>query len=76
MLLALALNCSVFYYEIMEDKWKAVQLAKIHFDAAVEELDKLDEESYKDSTLMMALLRDNVTLWTSDGDDDDDDYNK
>ena len=24
------------------------------------------EESYKDSTLIMQLLRDNLTLWTSD----------
>ncbi|KAF5318955.1 hypothetical protein D9611_013706 [Ephemerocybe angulata] len=26
----------------------------------------LSEESYKDSTLIMQLLRDNLTLWTSD----------
>ncbi|MCD9638008.1 hypothetical protein HAX54_021617 [Datura stramonium] len=30
------------------------------------ELDSLSEESYKDSTLIMQLLRDNLTLWTSD----------
>ncbi|KAJ1881509.1 Regulatory protein PHO2, partial [Coemansia sp. RSA 486] len=29
-------------------------------------LDNLSEESYKDSTLIMQLLRDNLTLWTSD----------
>lgn len=29
------------------------------------ELDTLSEESYKDSTLIMQLLRDNLTLWTS-----------
>ncbi|KAH3683560.1 hypothetical protein WICPIJ_005468, partial [Wickerhamomyces pijperi] len=28
--------------------------------------DTLSEESYKDSTLIMQLLRDNLTLWTSD----------
>ena len=36
------------------------------FDEAIAELDTLDEESYKDSTLIMQLLRDNLTLWTSD----------
>ena len=36
------------------------------FDDAIAELDMLDEESYKDSTLIMQLLRDNLTLWTSD----------
>ena len=30
-------------------------------------MDTLDENLYKDSTLIMQLLRDNLTLWTSDG---------
>ena len=38
------------------------------FDDAIAELDTLSEESYKDSTLIMQLLRDNLTLWTSDAD--------
>jgi len=29
-------------------------------------LDNVSEDSYKDSTLIMQLLRDNLTLWTSD----------
>jgi 14-3-3 protein epsilon len=41
-------------------------LAKQAFDDAIAELDTLSEESYKDSTLIMQLLRDNLTLWTSD----------
>jgi len=41
-------------------------LAKQAFDEAIAELDTLSEESYKDSTLIMQLLRDNLTLWTSD----------
>jgi hypothetical protein len=36
------------------------------FDDAIAELDTLNEDSYKDSTLIMQLLRDNLTLWTSD----------
>lgn len=42
------------------------RLAKEAFDNAIAELDTLSEESYKDSTLIMQLLRDNLTLWTSD----------
>ncbi|KAJ0512578.1 putative 14-3-3 protein [Helianthus annuus] len=40
------------------------------FDEAIAELDTLGEDSYKDSTLIMQLLRDNLTLWTSDMQDE------
>ena len=49
--LGLALNFSVFYYEIINSPDKACQLAKQAFDDAIAELDTLSEESYKDSTV-------------------------
>lgn len=62
--LGLALNYSVCFFEILNEPEKACALAKQSFDDAVAKLDLLDEASYKDSTLIMQLLRDNLTLWT------------
>ena len=69
--LGLALNYSVFHFEIQNKPQQACALAKQAFDDAIAELDTLSEESYKDSTLIMQLLRDNLTLWTSDITDGD-----
>jgi len=70
--LGLALNFSVFYYEILNSPDRACHLAKQAFDDAIAELDQLSEESYRDSTLIMQLLRDNLTLWTSSDEKDQD----
>jgi len=70
--LGLALNFSVCYYEILKKPEKACDLAKKSFDAAIEKLDTLNDASYKDSTLIMQLLRDNLTLWTSSQDEEAD----
>ncbi|EJW01738.1 hypothetical protein EDEG_03743 [Edhazardia aedis USNM 41457] len=63
--LGLALNYSVYLYEISKDMKKALDVAKDAFDHAIAGLDELSEEHYKDSTLIMQLLRDNMTLWNN-----------
>lgn len=63
--LGLCLNFSVFYFETLGDSVKACQLAKEAFDGAVADLDTLSEENYKDSTLIMQLLKDNLTVWST-----------
>jgi len=68
--LGLALNFSVFHYEVLNNPDEACKMARTAFEDAIAELDNVSEESYKDSTLIMQLLRDNLTLWTSDQDAD------
>merc|ERR1711953_986868 len=69
--LGLALNYSVFQYEVLQNPDEACKMARTAFEDAIAELDNVAEDSYKDSTLIMQLLRDNLTLWTSDGDGGD-----
>merc|ERR1712127_168841 len=64
--LGLALNFSVFMYEVQSKPEEACKMARTAFEDAIAELDNVSEDSYKDSTLIMQLLRDNLTLWTSD----------
>jgi hypothetical protein len=74
--LGLALNFSVFYYEIEGNIGEACTLAKEAFDSAITELDQVKEDMYKDSTLIMQLLRDNLTLWQSNNEQDDEEQAK
>lgn len=64
--LGLALNASVCYWEILKEPQAACALAKKAFDDAIQKLDSLSDSTYKDSTLIMQLLRDNLTIWTTD----------
>merc|ERR1711953_681845 len=64
--LGLALNFSVFQYEVLNNLDEACKMARTAFEDATAELAHVAEDSYKDSTLIMQLLRDNLTLWTSD----------
>jgi len=72
--LGLALNYSVCLYEIMKDKDGACSLAQSAFDEAILKLDRCDEQQYKDGTLILQLLRDNLTLWSSNPEETNEEY--
>jgi len=61
--LGLALNHSVCLFEITHQQAQAQQVAQKAFNDAIQKLDQLNDKTYKDSTLIMQLLRDNLALW-------------
>ncbi|KAH8744480.1 14-3-3 protein [Diaporthe sp. PMI_573] len=63
--LGLALNFSVFQYEILDTPEPACHLAKQAIHDAMVNLDHLSEESYRNTTLILQLLQDNLDLWAS-----------
>ncbi len=70
--LGLILNFSVFFYEILGERLKAVFLAREAFEEAIAKIDNLAEGCYRDATLIMQLLRDNVAVWTAADNDVED----
>lgn len=65
--LGLALNYSVFYYEILNNAEKACDIAKGAMDNAIALLESEEVQNsahdYRDSVLIIQLLKDNFTLW-------------
>ena len=68
MRLGLALNFSVFYYEIAKDVRKGFLLAQDAFDEGMTDLDDVQAENYKDANLNLKLLLDNMRLWQEEFD--------
>ena len=64
--LGLALNYSVFYYEIKGLKEEACNIAKNAFDEAMKVLDDLEKSKAKDTLLIVQLLKENLILWSSE----------
>jgi len=61
--LGLALNYSVFFYDVQRDPHRACLVAKEAYDSAIAVLDELDEKEYREAVVILQLLRDNVVIW-------------
>lgn len=64
--LGLALNYSVFYYEVMQDSKQACVLAETALQEAMNKIDDVDEETFRDAKSIIELLKENLTLWKED----------
>ena len=72
--LGLALNFSVFHYEVMKNHKAAVELADLALQEALDKIDELEEEDFRDAKSIIELLKENLTLWKEEesGNDIDD----
>ena len=61
--LGLALNFSVFHYEVMNDHKKACELGELALTEALEKIDDVDEETFRDAKSIIELLKENLSLW-------------
>ena len=65
----------IYLTQVLNDPSKACNLAKQAFDVAIADIEHIEEDQYKDATTIMQLIRDNLTLWTSEMDDENNDEN-
>lgn len=61
--LGLALNFSVFHFEVMNDHKKAIELGETALQSALEKIDDCDEETFRDAKSIIELLKENLSLW-------------
>ena len=70
--LGLALNFSVFYYEVINDHKKAIEIAKAAVDKADKELPNIDEDAdeNRDTVSIYNLLKENLDMWVNEEEGD------
>ena len=61
--LGLALNFSVFHYEVLNDHKKACELGESALSQALEAIDEVEEETFRDAKSIIELLKENLSLW-------------
>ena len=53
----------MFYYEVMKDQKKACELAEEALQSALDKIDEISEEDFRDAKSIIELLKENLTLW-------------
>ena len=65
--LGLLLNVTIFYYDVLREKRKAIFLTERGYDEAYRwHLDSIPHERYRDSVVLLQMLKDNLTMWKGD----------
>ena len=69
--LGLALNFSVFHYEVMKNHKEACELADRALTDALDKIDELQEDDFRDAKSIIELLKENLTLWKEEEEGED-----
>ena len=69
--LGLALNFSVFHYEVMKNHKQACDIADKSLQEALDKIDELEEDDFRDAKSIIELLKENLTLWKEEEEGDD-----
>ena len=68
--LGLALNFSVFHYEVMKNHKEACDIADKSLQEALDKIDELEEDDFRDAKSIIELLKENLTLWKEEEEGD------
>ena len=68
--LGLALNFSVFHYEVLKNHKQACDLADQALQDALDKIDELEEDDFRDAKSIIELLKENLTLWKEEEEGD------
>ena len=61
--LGLALNFSVFHYEVLNNHKAACELGEKALSDALEKIDEVPEDVFRDAKSIIELLKENLSLW-------------
>ena len=53
----------MFHYEVMKNHARACELADVALEQALEKIDELEEDDFRDAKSIIELLKENLTLW-------------
>lgn len=70
--MGLTLNFSVLYYEVKLQREKALSIAEKAYAESLTIIDELDKTLSKDTLLIIQLLKDNISKWKNDGEEESD----
>ena len=68
---SLGLNYAIFLYEIKKDKMTGFDLAQNTFKESMKFIDDLEKPKYRDTLLIIQLLKENIIFWNSEMGDEE-----